>query len=70
MNNNRDNNLVDNISDVSLDIQRMDQNVIKFDALTPRNMEFTLKGFQVILSDRYLPKCRESVLPQVWYSSS
>jgi len=56
---------VDNISEVSLDIQRIDQNVIRSDAFTPRNMEFTLMGFQAILSGRYLPKCRESVLPQV-----
>jgi hypothetical protein len=65
MNNNQDNNPVDNISDLSLDIKRMDQNVIRFDTLTPRNMEFTLMGFQAILSGRYLPKCRESVLLQV-----
>jgi hypothetical protein len=65
MNNNRDNNLVDDISDVSLDIQPMDQNVIRFDALTPRNMYFTHVGFQAILSGRYLPKCLESILPQV-----
>ena len=68
MNNNEDNNLVDSISDVSLDIQHIDQNVIRFDALTPRNAEFTLMGFQTILSGRYLPKGRESILPQVQYS--
>jgi hypothetical protein len=65
MNNNQDNKLVDSISDVSLDIQPMDQNVIRFDALTPRNMEFTHMDFKAILSGRYLPKSRESVLPQV-----
>ena len=68
-----DNNLVENISDVSLDIQSMDQNVIRFHTLTPRNMAFTILGFQAILSARYLSKCRESILPQVqgyskWFS--